>query len=71
MTMQVLGIDLVVQCSDGATHTGVRLAVDGDRRVYLLPDGSELAGAEQITQCTAVVPPMVLAAALSRCKECE
>lgn len=69
--MQVLAIDLDVQTSDGAAHTGVRLAVDGTRRVYLLPDGTELIGIEQITKCTVIVPPIVLAAALHKCMECE
>ena len=71
MTMQILAINVEVQCCDGTTHDGVRLAVDGTRRIYLAADDSEIEGVEEVTKCTAIVPPMILAAALHHCKECE
>jgi len=71
MTMQILAINVEVECGDGTTHQGVRLAVDGTRRVYLAADDSEISDIHAVTQCTAIVPPAILAAALHRCKECE
>lgn len=71
MTMQVLAVNVEVQCCDGTKHQGVKLAVDGTRRVYLSTDGTEIINVESMTQCTAIVHPMILAAALHRCKECE
>ena len=71
MTMQVLAVNVEVQCCDGSTHQDVRLAVDGTRRVYLAADDSEIDAVEAVTKCTVIVPPMILAAALHRCKECE
>ena len=71
MTMQILAINVEVQCCAGTTHDGVRLAVDGTRRVYLAADDSEIEGVKEVTKCTAIVPPMILAAALHRCMECE
>ena len=71
MTMQVLAVNVEVQCCDGTTHQGVRLAVDGTRRVYLAADDTEISDVQTVTQCTAIVPPMTLAAALHRCMECD
>lgn len=71
MTMQILAINVEVQCCDGTTHDGVRLAVDGTRQIYLAADDSEIEAVKEVTKCTAIVPPMILAAALHRCKECE
>jgi hypothetical protein len=71
MTMQILAINVEVECSDGTTHQGVRLAVDGTRRVYLAADDTEISDVQTVTKCLTIVPPMVLAAALQRCKECE
>ena len=71
MSRIVVGINLVVQCTDGCTHEGVTLAVEDNRRVYLAADGTVLEGVECINKCVSVLPPMVLAAVLSRCKECE
>lgn len=71
MTMEILAIDVAVECADGTKHQGVRLAVDGTRRVYLAADDSEISDVQTVTECTAIVPPIVLAAALQRCKECE
>lgn len=71
MTMQILAVDLEVQCCDGTTHQGVRLAVDGTRRVYLAADDTEISNVQTVTECTAIVPPMILTAALQHCKECE
>jgi hypothetical protein len=71
MTMQVLAVNVEVQCCDGSSHHDVKLAVDGTRRIYLAADGTEIDGVETVTQCTAIVPPIILAAALHRCKECE
>lgn len=69
--MQILAINVEVECCDGSTHQGVKLAVDGTRRVYLAADDTEINNVESMTQCTVVVPPMIFAAALHRCKECE
>ena len=71
MSRIVVGINLEVQCTDGCTHEGVTLAVEDNRRVYLAADGTVLEGVECINKCVSVLPPMVLAAVLSRCKECE
>lgn len=71
MTMQVLAVNVEVQCCDGSVHQDAKLAVDGTRRIYLAADDTEISGVETVTQCTAIVPPMILAAALHRCKECE
>lgn len=71
MTMQILAINVEVQCCDGTTHQDVRLAVDGTRRIYLAADDTEISDVQTMTKCTAIVPPMILAAALQRCKECE
>lgn len=71
MTMQILAINVEVECCDGSTHQGVKLAVDGTRRVYLAADDTEINNVESMTQCTVVVPPMIFAAALHRCMECE
>lgn len=71
MTIQILAINVEVECSDGTRHQGVRLAVDGTRRVYLAADDSEISDVQTVTECTAIVPPMILAAALYSCKECE
>ena len=68
---QLLAINLQVRCADGVVHDGVKLFVENSRRVYVAADGSELTGVDSIEQCTAVVPPMVLAMALHACKECE
>jgi len=68
---QLLAINLQVRCVDGAIHDGVKLFVEDNRRVYVADDGSELSSVKSIEQCTAVVPPMVLAMALHACKECE
>lgn len=69
--MQILAINVEVECCDGSTHQGVKLAVDGTRRVYLAADDTEINNVESMTQCTVVVPPMIFAAALHRCMECE
>ena len=71
MSRIVVGINLEVQCTDGCTHEGVTLAVEDNRRVYLAAEGTVLEGVECINKCVSVLPPMVLAAVLSRCKECE
>ena len=71
MSRIVVGINLEVQCTDGCTHENVTLAVEDNRRVYLAADGTVLEGVECINKCVSVLPPMVLAAVLSRCKECE
>ena len=71
MTMQILAINVEVQCCDGSVHQDARLAVDDTRRIYLAADDSEIEGVKEVTKCTAIVPPMILAAALHRCKECE
>jgi len=68
---QLLAINLQVRCVDGATHDGVKLFVEDNRRVYVANDGSELSGVDCIEKCTSVVPPMVLAMALHACKECN
>jgi hypothetical protein len=59
MTMQVLAVNVEVQCCDGT------------RRIYLAADGNEIEGVEEMKKCLAVVPPMILTKALHRCKECE
>lgn len=66
---QLLAINLQVRCANGKTHDSVRLFVEDNRRVYVASDGSELGDVASIEQCTAVVPPMVLAMALHTCKE--
>jgi hypothetical protein len=66
---QLLGINLKVQCADGTSHDGVKLYVEDTRRVYLAEDGSELGDVDLVLACTAVVPPMLLTAALQSCKE--
>ena len=71
MTMEILGINLEVQCADGSIHQGVRLAVEDNRRIYLADDGSEIDGVETVVQCTLVRHPMIAAAKLLRCKECD
>jgi hypothetical protein len=71
MSRIVVGINLEVQCTDGCTHEGVTLAVEDNRRVYLAADGTVLEGVECINKCVSVLQPMVLAAVLSRCKECQ
>lgn len=71
MTMEILAIDVAVECADGTKYQGVRLAVDGTRRVYLAADDSEISDVQTVTQCTAIVPPMTLAAVLHRCMECD
>ncbi len=71
MSKIIAAVKLKVQCADGCSHEGVTLAVEDDRRIYLAADGSELEGVECIDECVAVLPPMALAAVLSRCKECE
>jgi hypothetical protein len=71
MSRIIGAVKLKVQCADGCTHEGVTLAVEDDRRVYLTADGAELQGVECIDECVAVLPPLVLASLLSRCKECE
>jgi hypothetical protein len=71
MTMQLLAINVEVQCADGTAHQGVKLAVEGARRVYLAADGTEINDVESMTRCTVVVPPMIFAAALHRCMECK
>jgi hypothetical protein len=71
MSKIIAAVKLKVQCADGSSHEGVTLAVEDDRRIYLAADGSELEGIECIDECVAVLPPMALAAVLSRCKECE
>lgn len=71
MSKIVVGINLEVQCTDGCTHEGVTLAVEDNRRVYLAADGTVLEGVECINKCVSVLQPMVLAAVLSRCKECQ
>jgi hypothetical protein len=68
---QLLAINLQVRCADGATHDGVKLFVEDNRRIYIAEDGSELTDVDCIDQCTAVVPPMVLATALHACMECD
>ena len=68
---QLLAMKLQVRCTDGATHEGVKLFVEDNRRVYVAEDGSELTGVDCIEKCISVVPPIVLAMALHACKECE
>lgn len=68
---QLLAINLQVRCFDGATHDGVKLFVEDNRRVYVADNGSELSDVDCIERCTIVVPPMVLTRALHACKECE
>lgn len=68
MTLRIVAVDLEVQCADGATHGGIRLAVDGTRRIYLAEDGTELNDVETVTKCTAVVHPSMLAAILHQCE---
>jgi hypothetical protein len=69
--MQLLAINVEVQCCDGTVHQDAKLAVDGTRRIYLAADGTEIEGVEAMTKCTVVVAPTILAAALHRCMECE
>lgn len=57
--MQVLAVNVEVQCCDGTLC------------IYLAADGSEIEGVEEMNTCLAVVPPMILTKALQRCKECE
>lgn len=71
MTMEILGVNLEVQCTDGSTHQGVRLAVEDNRRIYLAEDDSEIDGVETVIKCRIVTHPMIAAAKLLRCKECE
>jgi len=66
---QLLAIKLQVQCADGTEHDGVKLYVEDNRRVYVAEDGSELSDVDLVLACTAVVPPMLLTAALQSCKE--
>lgn len=68
---QLLAMKLQVRCADGATHDGVRLFIEDNRRVYVAEDGSEISEVETIEQCTSVVPPMVLARSLHACKESD
>ena len=69
--MQLLAINLQVCCTDGTMHENIKLCVENNQRVYLTADGDELKDVESVNQCTAVVPPTVLATALHACKECE
>jgi hypothetical protein len=71
MNRIIAAVKLKVQCVDGCTHEGVTLAVEGNRRIYLAADGSELEGVECIDECVAVLPPMALAAVLGSCQECD
>jgi hypothetical protein len=68
VTLKILAIDLEVQCANGTTHAGVKLAIDGKRRIYLTEDGTELNDVETISKCTAVVHPLMLAAMLHQCE---
>lgn len=71
MSRSIVAINLEVQCTDGISHEGVALAVDGTKRIYLNADGSELHNVESIIKCALVVPPIVFAAFMQRCKEAE
>ena len=64
-------IKLKVQCHDGSIYENATLAIEDNRRIYLTADGAELEDVECIKEGVAVLPPMALAAVLSRCKECE
>lgn len=68
MSYRIVAIDLEVECADGSIHTGIRLAVDGTRRIYLAEDGTELDGVETISECTAIIHPSMLAAILYQCE---
>jgi|DEB19_MinimDraft_3_1074340.scaffolds.fasta_scaffold00296_16 hypothetical protein len=71
MNRIIAAVKLKVRCVDGCTHEGVTLAVEDNRRVYLAADGTQLEGVHCIDECVSVLPPRVLAAVLSQCKECE
>jgi len=66
---KLLGINLKVQCADGTEHDDVKLYVEDRRRIYAAADDTELADVDLVLACTAVVPPMLLTAALQSCKE--
>lgn len=68
---QLLAVKLKVRCIDGSTHNAVKLYVENNRRIYVADDGSELDDVDQVEECTSVVSPLVLAAALGACKRCE
>lgn len=67
----LLAINLEIQSSDGAWHTGVKLYNIDNRRVYLAEDGSEIKNVKQVTKCLAVVPAATLAMALHACEDCD
>jgi len=71
MSRIIAGINMTVQCADGRSQQGVTLAVEGTQRVYIAQDGTELHGVECIKECTSLLPPVVLAALLNKCKECD
>ena len=68
---KILAIKLKVQCVDGTTHSDVTLAVENNKRLYLATDGTEISGVDCVEECTAIVPPMMLAMMLHACEECQ
>lgn len=71
MSRIMVAVNMKVQCADGCAHEGVTLAVEDNRRLYFAADGTQLEGVQCIDECVALLPPMVLASVLSKCKECE
>lgn len=69
--MKILAVNLTVRCVDGATYEDITLAVADGKRLYLKADNTELANVQSVLQCTAVVPPMILASALYACREVQ
>lgn len=69
MTLTILAVDLEVQCIDGTIHQGIKLGIDGTRRVYLSEDGTELNDVESINQCTLIVDPFAFASVLHLSQE--
>ena len=69
MNRMMVAVNMKVQCADGSTHDSVTLAVEDAQRIYLAADGSTLDNVESIEECVSLLPPMALAAVLSRCKE--
>lgn len=69
MITPVLAINMQVRCSDGCVHDDVKMFMRDGQKVFVGCDGCEIADVESIEQATAVVPPMMLLAAMQQCEE--
>lgn len=71
MMTPILADKMRVRCSDGQVHEDVKMFVRDRKKVYIDCDGCEIDDVEEVEKAIVMVPPIMLAAAIQECKECE